>query len=258
MSKKRKVRRNDGENLRGTNKSRKGIRSQGGNVPDRRSEQAVIIPPRRVAHHKEGEIYEELKINLLARHPRGDLKAILFVGTNHGVGSSTTAVNFATALAKDCRNRVLLMDVNLRTPSLHDVFHLEPDCGLSDIPTNEEHPEQSLKKVNHGDLFVMTCGGSDAGPINLFESASFCRFLKLMRAQFDYVILDGPPTPSFSETRVLCSKVDGVILVLHAGKTRRQVALRAKQVIEEAGGRVLGVVLNRRKFYIPAWIYKRL
>jgi Mrp family chromosome partitioning ATPase len=79
-----------------------------------------------------------------------------------------------------------------------------------------------------------------------------------MREQFDYVILDGPPLPRFSEIRVICAKVDGVVLVVKAGKTKREVALRAKKELEDAGGKILGVVINRRRFYIPEWIYKRL
>jgi Mrp family chromosome partitioning ATPase len=79
-----------------------------------------------------------------------------------------------------------------------------------------------------------------------------------MRDKFDYVILDAPPVPAFPECLVLCAKVDGVVLVVESGKTRRQVALRARKQVEEVGGKVLGVVLNKRKYYIPEWIYRRL
>jgi Mrp family chromosome partitioning ATPase len=79
-----------------------------------------------------------------------------------------------------------------------------------------------------------------------------------MRESFDYLILDAPPVTIFSETQVISSKVDGVILILESGKTRRQVAQKAKKEIEAAGGNFLGVVLNKRKFYIPKWLYKRL
>lgn len=79
-----------------------------------------------------------------------------------------------------------------------------------------------------------------------------------MRTEFDYVVLDGPPLPSFSESKVICNKVDGVVIVIESGKTRKQVALRAKKYIEQAGGTVLGVVLNKRKYHIPKWIYRRL
>lgn len=221
-------------------------------------EEAADRPPRLETGHAATDCYEELKINLLARHPEKAIKTILFSGTTHGDGSSTTAINFAATLAKNCLLKVLLMEANLRMPSLHEVFHLAPDHGISDLPTDGNKPEAILKKVGPPNLYVVTSGTRHAGPVSLFESKPFCEFLKSMREKFDYVILDGPPILSFSESRVLCSMVDGVVMVLASGRTRRQVAARAKQEMEEAGGKVLGVVLNRRKFHIPTWIYERL
>jgi Mrp family chromosome partitioning ATPase len=115
-----------------------------------------------------------------------------------------------------------------------------------------------MRKVKTGNLSIVTAGSKPIGPVSLFESERFCKFLESIRTVFDYIILDGPPAPSFSETSLLCSQVDGVILVIEAGKTREQVAVRAKDELEAAGGKVLGVVMNRRKYRIPRWIYKRL
>ena len=220
--------------------------------------EAVSPPPKRASSHTSMEWYEGLKTNLLSRYPDKSIKAILFVGTTHGDGSSTTAINFATTLAENCALKVLLVDMNLRTPSLHEAYKIDHTLGLSDLLTNSNAKTAQIKKVGPGSLYVLPCGGKHSGPVSLFESSRFDRFLENMRKQFDYVILDGPPMPRFSESRVVCPKVDGVIIVLGSGKTRREVAIRAKKDLEEAGGKVLGIVLNRRKFYIPNWIYKRL
>jgi Mrp family chromosome partitioning ATPase len=107
-------------------------------------------------------------------------------------------------------------------------------------------------------LFVLATGGNYVGPVGLFESKRFDTFLENVREEFDYVILDSAPLPSFAEARVLCEKVDGVVLVVESGKIRRQVALRAKKELEDAGAQILGVVLNKRKYHIPEWLYKRL
>lgn len=215
-------------------------------------------PPRRESCNGSADCYETLKTNLLARHPDKSVKTILFSGTAHGAGASTTAINFAATLARNCQLKVLLMEANLRTPSLHEVFHLEPELGLSDVLTNGTRLSACIKKVSPENLYVVTRGGKQAGPVGLFESERFGEFLKSVKDQFDYVILDGPPVPSFSEAQVICGKVDGVVMVVESGKTREQVAVRAKKELEEAGGTVLGVVLNRRKHYIPGWIYRRL
>lgn len=215
-------------------------------------------PARQVTNHNGMECYDDLKTNLLTRYPSGAIKSILFMGMRHGGGCSTTAVNLATALAKEPKLNVLLIDVNLRTPGLHDVFAIDYAMGLSDIRTNKGNMMSLIKKVVPENLHVLTCGSNTSVPLGLFEDSRFEQLLKEMGNCFDYVILDAPPVLRFSECRVLCSKVDGVILVIESGKTRQQVALRAKKALEEAEGKLLGVVLNRKKYHIPEWIYRRL
>ena len=204
------------------------------------------------------DCYEDLKTNILAYHHSNSIKTILFLGTTHGDGSSTTAINFATTLARDGRHNVLLIEANLRNPSLHEVFHVDPDQSLSGFSANGNKAASGIRKVGPENLYVVTPGSKLSGPVSLFESQRFWEFLKTMRTEFDYVVLDGPPLPSFSESKVICNKVDGVVMVIESGKTRKQVALRAKKDIEQAGGTVLGVVLNKRKYHIPKWIYRRL
>ncbi|KKK59613.1 hypothetical protein LCGC14_3032650, partial [marine sediment metagenome] len=205
------------------------------------------------------EMYQQVKVKLITRFPDASIKTILITSTAHGDGSSTTAVGFATALARDCKLKVLLIDVNFRSPSLHEVFNIDHDQGLFDLLTRDNNDKPAIfKKTGHGDLYVIPSGGIHSGPLTFFESIRFDNFLKTVREKFSYVILDAPPVNGCSESRILGPKVDGVILVLESGKTRRQVAIRAKQELEDAGAKVLGVVLNKRKYYIPHWIYKRL
>lgn len=204
------------------------------------------------------DCYEALRTNLLARSAARSFKTILFSGTTHGNGASTTAINFATTLAHNRRCYVLLIEANLRTPGIHTSFRIKRNPGLSDIITNGDNPLFHLKNVGPENLSVITAGSEHSGPVGLFESDRFETLLSFMHDLFDYIILDAPPVSGFSEARVLCKKVDGVVLVLEAGKTRKQVAVRAKKEIEEAGGDLLGVVLNKRKYYIPKWIYKML
>ena len=213
--------------------------------------------PKPVSSQNGKECYQSLKVNLLARYPDKSVKTLIFCGTAHGDGSTTTATNFATTLARDCKLKVLLVDANLRTPRLNDIFRVDRSPGLSDYIGNGDS-QIPMFSACRGNLYLLPCGSSRSGPIGLFEAKRFDHFLKEAREQFDFVILDAPPVPIFAESRVICPKVDGVILVVGAGKTRRQVALRAKKELEEAGGKVLGIVINRRKYPIPEWIYSRL
>ena len=207
---------------------------------------------------KGAECYQSFKTNLLSRYPDRCLKTLIFCSTAHGDGATTTAANFARTLVSDCRMKVLLVDANLRTPCIHDLFQVEISPGLSDYLENGTQQSIPIVKGGMGNLYVLSSGSKRSSPIRLFETEKFDRFLREASRRFDYVILDTPPLPSFAECKVICSKVDGVVLVVGAGKTRKQVAQRAKKELEESGGKMLGVVINRRKFHIPRWLYGRL
>ena len=226
-------------------------------TPDDSHKAVVVKRPGKFPMQTPSDRFQEVKTKLVTCFPLGSVKTILITSPAHGDGSTTTATSFAKTMAQYCRLNVLLIDANLRSPRLHEVFNVEYNQGLGDLLTNEE--ENSLfKKVGHGNLFLIPCGKKNSGPLAIFESERFDKTLKLMREKFDYVILDAPPVSGYAETKVMGKKVDGVILVIESGKTRSQVAIKAKQELEDAGAKVLGVILNRRKHYIPDWIYKRL
>jgi capsular exopolysaccharide synthesis family protein len=219
---------------------------------------AVMKRPMRASGRSAMERYDDLKTRTFRRCIDMSIKTILFTTTVHGSGSSTTALNFAVAIAKASQLKVLLVDVNLRTPGLHEAFNIDYDKGISDLLSDPDEFETRIRKVGPGDLHIVTCGSNQNEPLGLFESKRFEQFLARIRERFDYIILDAPPVNFFPESRLLCEKADGVVLVVESGKTRRHTALRAKKQLEESGANILGVVLNRRKFYIPDWIYKRL
>jgi capsular exopolysaccharide synthesis family protein len=205
------------------------------------------------------ESFDNLKANLISRYAGTNVKSILFNGICHGTGCSTTTLNFANSLTVDPMRKVLLVDLKLNLPLPHRVYHHAKAPDLSGFIADGKHLMSQIEKVGPGNLYVVSCGArSLSGPVGLFEYSEFERFISSIYDNFDYLILDAPPVLIYPEFRILCSKMDGVVLVLESGNARRQVALKAKKEIEEAGGRILGVVMNRRKYYIPKWIYKRL
>ncbi len=227
-------------------------------TPDDSHKAVVVKKPGKFPMQTLSDRFQEVKTKLVTCFPLGSVKTILFTGTAHRDGCTTTAASFANTMAQFCRLNVLLIDANLRSPRLHEVFNVGYNQGLGDLLTKEEEKISIFKKVGHGNLYLIPCGKKKSGPLAIFESTRFDKTLKLMREKFDYVILDAPPVNSYAETKVMGKKVDGVILVIESGKTRKQVAIKAKQELEDAGAKVLGVILNRRKHYIPEWIYKRL
>lgn len=201
--------------------------------------------------------YEVIKSNLFSKYGVEKLKTIVFTSTARGDGTSTTAFNFAASLARDTWRSVLLIDADIRRPCLHKIFNLDRDAtGVQDIFATNEFMEFQPAKVTDN-FYVHTSGLFGAHAVGLFETEKFNTFLNLMQLRFDFTIFDCPCVSAFPETLIIAKKVNGVVLVINCGKTKQQVAIRAKKDLVEAGANLLGVVLNNRRYYIPEWLYKR-
>jgi len=203
------------------------------------------------------EEYQRIKYNILNSKSGKQIKALLFTSPTKGEGNSTVIINFAMTLASE-GDRVLLVDADLRNPSFHHVFNLERKKGLSELFLGKSTLLDVIKGTPFNNLFIITCGVAYSDPLSVFESHSLSSYIEEMKQHADWVLFDAPPINSSNDAITLGAKVDGVVMVVEAEKTRWEVAENAKQRIESAKGTVLGVVLNNRKFYIPEWLYKTL
>ena len=201
--------------------------------------------------------YESLKTSLLSRYRPEELKTIVFTGAAYNTGTSTTAANFARSMARDAWRSVFLIDANLRHPCLHELFQVDHKNGLTDFMGDENISIPQFKKLK-SNFYLHTTGSLRSQSYGIFHSAKFDNFLQIIRQNFDHVIIDCPPAPAFPETRVIAGKTDGVVFVLDSGVTGQSAALRAKKDLEEVGAKLLGVVLNKRKYHIPEWLYRKL
>ncbi len=175
-------------------------------TPDDFHKAVVVKRPGKFPMQTPSDIFQEVKTKLVTCFPLGSVKTILFAGTAHGDGCTTTAATFASTMAQYCRLNVLLMDANLRSPKLHEVFSIDYNQGLGNLLTGEEKETSLFKKVGHGNLYLIPCGKKTSGPLAIFESTRFDKTLKLMRERFDYVILDAPPVTGYAETKVMGKK----------------------------------------------------
>jgi Mrp family chromosome partitioning ATPase len=198
--------------------------------------------------------FDELKMNFLARYAGDSVKSVLFVGTARGDGASTAAFYFARSLAQDIDSRVLFINADLRGPP----SELTGSACNAGIASLGEAEAVAPRPTRQGNLHVLPGGRGYADPAVLFQSKRFDTFMAQVSEQFDYVILDAPPLEEAPESIALSAKVNGVMLVIDAQRARATIALRTKQRIQEVGGRLLGIVLNRRQYYIPAWLYERI
>jgi len=200
----------------------------------------------------------ELQKKLLSRNQHGYLRTLMFTGIDHGIGVTTAVANFARALAGSSNRKVLIIDTNLQTPKLHSIFQLNRAEGIAELFLSNGVKTCAIKKVADSQLSVITCGMNCTEGANYFDREHIDMLIKEASDRFDFIILDTAPITKFADSQAICSLADGVLLVIQAGKTRPQQALRAKKELEDAGGKLLGVILNKRKYYIPNWVYRRL
>jgi capsular exopolysaccharide synthesis family protein len=178
-----------------------------------------------------------------------------------GVTQIATALAMA-GVESHTDQRIALVDCNLRHPRIAALLGLEAAPGLSDILNARATLENALNPLtvadSDRDLSVLTAGTEDGQPLGLFRSRQFKSLIGMLREQFDHVILDVPATNLYPDPQVIGSIADGVVLVVHAARTRRETVAEAKKRLEIARAKLLGVVLNRRTYPIPGFLYRSL
>jgi capsular exopolysaccharide synthesis family protein len=185
-------------------------------------------------------------------------RVVVFAGIDHGNGCSRICARAAETLAKNHRGSVCLVDANLRSPALPEMFDTTNHYGLSDALLREGPIRNFAKPVRGDNLWLLSSGSLAADSPSLLNSERLkLRFAEL-RKEFDFVLIDAPPLTRYADAIALGQITDGLILVLEANSTRREAALRVTNNLRSSQIRVLGAVLNKRTFPIPASLYKRL
>ncbi|MGH7797282.1 MAG: CpsD/CapB family tyrosine-protein kinase [Candidatus Binatia bacterium] len=203
--------------------------------------------------------YERIGLWLTNPMSRGErLQTVMVVSAHSGTGSTTTAALLAHTLAKVKNRRVLIIDSNFRTPSLNMVFHVKNNGGFTEIASDAVPLEAHIQPTNRANLFVLTSGRIAISPAEVFESALIDQLLAQLKEKFDFILFDAAPIVEFPDAVALAPKVDSIILVAQSEKTSVEEAQRAKLTLEQAGGRILGVVLNRQKDYTPPFLRRFL
>jgi protein-tyrosine kinase len=225
-----------------------------------------IVPiPTDVGEAPAGELDLELwrEFELLRSGIEGGLgtlvdKAICFASSVPGEGSSTIAARFAMSLRSLRWIRPLLVETNLRSPSVRAIFDLPPSDGVVEVLTGKTTVDKAAVRVDDGFLSVIGEGRAVASPQGIFTPKNVARFLAEARQAWNCLILDVPAVLGHPETKVIGGLVDGVVLVIETARTKREVALRSKEALGSAQARIIGTVLNKRKYVIPELLYKRI
>ena len=195
----------------------------------------------------QAEAYKHLRTSVLLSIAGRAPRTLLVTSSVPAEGKTTTVVNMATVLAQTGA-RVLVIDADMRRPRLHQLFGVENREGLSTALSSDMTLNEILSMVNQykdTNVYLLSSGAIPPNPAELLGSEQMRNLLEGACESFKYIIIDSPPITSFTDGVLISSLVDGVLLVVHGGRTSRQVVKRTRQMLQEIGARIIGVVLNK-------------
>ena len=189
------------------------------------------------------EQFRTLRTNINFSMPDKELKTLIFTSASPGEGKSTVAANSAVVFAQEGK-RVLLVDADMRKPTVHYTYHVTNTIGLSNLLTRQAILEDVLKDTEIENLQLITCGPIPPNPAELIGSQTMERMMVEMKEKFDVIIFDAPPVLSVADAQILSNKCDGTILVMSSGETEKTELLKAKEALVSSNANIIGVVLN--------------
>jgi capsular exopolysaccharide synthesis family protein len=202
------------------------------------------------------EAYRALRTSVLLSTAEKPPKTMLVVSGRSGEGKTTTVVNTAISLAQ-LGASVLIIDADLRKPSVHKILGVNQSGGLSNFLSRDIFLHELIAPTAIPNLFLLPCGQIPPNPAELISSKKMKELLKTLSERFDHILIDSPPITNVTDPIILSTLVDGVILVVHGGKSTREDVRRSCQELSSVGAKNFGVVLNnidlRREGYEDAY-----
>ena len=180
-----------------------------------------------------------------------ELKSLLITSAMLSEGKSTISSFLAVTAARQKGMKTLLIDADLRRPTVHKFFAMERDNGLTEILADNYNPVDMIKHTEMENLHIMTAGKRVPSPTDIFDAQSIGRIIDEMKFYYDIILVDCAPVLPVSDPMLLASKLDGIVLVVKAGATQKEVVERAVEILSTNNHRVLGIVLNNMNNSLP-------
>ena len=190
------------------------------------------------------EAYRNLRTNLQFSLAVDSANALVVSSAEPGEGKTTTMANLAIAMAQ-MGKRVILVDADLRRPSLHQLFRVPPEPGLTDVFLQHQTVLQVVRETGQPGLHLLTCGKIPPNPAELLASAWMDQLIDALSKQYDMLLFDAPPILPVTDAVLLAAKTKHLLWVVFAGKTRADALRRAREALAQVDAKIVGVVLNR-------------
>ncbi|MGP7818735.1 CpsD/CapB family tyrosine-protein kinase [Niallia sp. 01092] len=192
------------------------------------------------------EQYRTIRTNILFSSVDKEIRTIMVTSTGPGEGKSTTAANLAVVFAQQGKT-VLLVDADLRKPTVHYTFNLINTTGLTSVLTNQVSLKEAIHINDENNLYILPSGPIPPNPSELLGSRAMQYFMEQALEEFDMILFDTPPVLAVTDAQILANECDGSVLVVSSGKTEKDGLLKTKELLSASKGKILGVVLNNKK-----------
>lgn len=192
------------------------------------------------------EAYRTLRTNIQFSSLDKPIKTLLVTSTGADEGKSTTLANLAVTIAQT-GTKAVVVDCDLRRPAQHKIFGLRNQTGLTTCMLGEIKDDLPLQETVVPNLRLLPSGPLPPNPSELLGSRRLEEVIAALREQAEFILFDAPPIIAVTDAAVLATKMDGTLLIINAGKTKRELARRAKALLEKVNANILGVVLNNVK-----------
>ncbi|MBT2678811.1 CpsD/CapB family tyrosine-protein kinase [Bacillus sp. ISL-35] len=192
------------------------------------------------------EQYRTIRTNIHFSSIDKEIHTLMVTSTGPGEGKSTTAANLAVTFAQQGK-QTLIIDADMRKPTVHYTFNQTNTTGLTSVLTNQMPLIDAVKLTDVANLMVLPSGPIPPNPSELLSSRAMQQFIEEAVKNFSVVIFDTPPVLAVTDAQILANQCDGTILVVSSGKTENEQAIKAKELLTAAQGKLLGVVLNNKK-----------
>lgn len=193
------------------------------------------------------EAFRTLRTNIMFSATDKEIETILFTSSSPGEGKSTISANYAITLTQSGQ-RVILVDCDMRRPTIHKVMGLNNKKGLTNMLIENATFEEVAQTGWVEKLKIITTGPLPPNPAELIGSAKMDALIETLKEKADVVLFDAPPLLAVTDSQLLASKLDGVVLVIKAGAVTREMAVKAKELLGNVKAKILGCVMNKVEY----------
>lgn len=191
------------------------------------------------------EAYRILRTNIEFSNIDKNIKTILVTSAQQNEGKSTSISNLASTFASLENKKVLIIDCDLRNPSVHKMFNVSNISGLTDVLTGQKDIEKCIEKTKVKNLDILKAGKIPPNPSEILQSKKMRNFMEVIKEYYDYIFIDSPPVGIVTDASILAQYADGTILLVAANEADIEAVKVAKERLEGVNANILGAILNK-------------